>query len=46
MPNFLIAHAEAFSFSCDEKNIKLSVEAPKDDETDWFDQDILEKNTL
>ena len=43
MPNFLIAHAEAFSFSCDEKNIKLSVEAPKDDETDWFDQDILEK---
>src|SRR5690606_30649307 len=43
MPEFLILQAEAFMFSCDEKNIEFSVEVPKDEKTDWFDQDILEK---
>lgn len=43
MPNFLSTQAQAFLFSCDEKNIKLSVEVPKDDDVDWFDQDVLEK---
>jgi len=43
IPHFLIVHAQAFSFSCDEKNIKLAVEVPNDDNADWFDQDVLEK---
>ena len=43
MPDFLIAHAEAFIFSCSEKNIKFSVEVPKEEANDWFDQDILKK---
>jgi signal transduction histidine kinase/DNA-binding response OmpR family regulator len=43
MPNFIIAQAEAFSFSCDEKNIALNIEVEKDEIEDWFDQDVLEK---
>src|SRR5690606_22532686 len=43
MPEFLIFQAEAFMFSCNEKNVEFSVEVPKDEKTDWFDQDILEK---
>lgn len=43
MPNFIIAQAEAFSFSCDEKNISFTVDVKKDEIEDWFDQDILEK---
>ena len=43
MPNFLIAHAEAFFYSCSEKNIQFSVDVYKDEIDDWFDQDILEK---
>ncbi|MEH6763770.1 MAG: response regulator [Aequorivita antarctica] len=43
MPNFLIAHAEAFLFSCSEKNIQFSVDIHNDDDEDWFDQEILEK---
>ena len=43
LPNFIILQAEAFLFSCDEKNIDFSVEIEKDEKIDWFDQDILEK---
>jgi len=43
MPTFIIAQAEAFGFSCHEKNIQFSVEVNKDQVIDWFDQDILEK---
>ncbi len=43
MPKFLIAQAEAFYFSCNEKNIAFSVEVEKDEIEDWFDQDVLEK---
>ncbi len=42
MPKFIIAQAEAFSFSCAEKNITFSVEVKKDEREDWFDQDVLE----
>ncbi len=43
LPDFLIAHAEAFTFSCSEKYIDFSIAVPKDEKEDWFDQDILEK---
>ena len=43
LPNFIILQAEAYLFSCDEKNIDFSVEIEKDEKIDWFDQDILEK---
>jgi len=43
IPNFLIAHADAFQFSCSEKNIQFSVDVQNDEVEDWFDQDILEK---
>lgn len=43
MPKFIISQAEAFSFSCDEKNIALTIEVEKDKTEDWFDQDVLEK---
>ncbi|SRX54245.1 response regulator [Aequorivita sp. CIP111184] len=42
MPKFIIAQAEAFAFSCDEKNIAFSIEVGKDKKEDWFDQDVLE----
>ncbi len=43
MPKFIIAQAEAFSFSCDEKNINFIVDVKKDEREDWFDQDVMEK---
>lgn len=43
MPKFLIAHAEAFLFSCSEKNIQLSLAVENYENEDWFDQDVLEK---
>lgn len=43
MPKFIIAQAEAFSFSCDEKSISFGIDVEKDDKEDWFDQDVLEK---
>lgn len=43
LPEFLIAHTEAFAFNCKEKHIDLAVEVAKDEINDWFDQDILEK---
>ncbi|CAM3310752.1 tetratricopeptide repeat protein [Aequorivita lipolytica] len=42
LPKFIIAQAEAFSFSCDEKNITFTIELEKDEIEDWFDQDVLE----
>lgn len=43
LPDFITAQAEAFVFSCEEKNIDFVVEIEKDEKIDWFDQDILEK---
>lgn len=43
LPDFLIAHAEAFAFNCHEKYIDFTIEVPRDETDDWFDQDILEK---
>lgn len=43
MPKFINTQAEAFSFSCDEKNISFTVDVKKDEIEDWFDQDVLEK---
>ncbi len=43
MPDFLNLQAEAFAFSCNEKNINFSIAIIKDEKVDWFDQDIVEK---
>jgi signal transduction histidine kinase/DNA-binding response OmpR family regulator len=43
LPDFITAQAEAFTFSCGEKNIAFKIEVETDTKEDWFDQDILEK---
>jgi signal transduction histidine kinase/DNA-binding response OmpR family regulator len=43
MPQFIISQAAFFTFSCNENNIDYNVEVEKDDNDDWFDQDVLEK---
>ncbi|WP_157429262.1 hybrid sensor histidine kinase/response regulator transcription factor [Aequorivita sublithincola] len=43
LPQFLVAQAEAFSFSCSEKNISYTIHIEKDEVVDWFDRDVLEK---
>jgi signal transduction histidine kinase/DNA-binding response OmpR family regulator len=43
LPYFIATQAEAFNFSCQEKNIDFQLDLPKHQETDWFDHDALEK---
>lgn len=42
LPNFLLAQADAFSFSSQEKDIKYTVNVAPDDQIDWFDKDVVE----
>ncbi len=43
LPQFLLVQAEAFSFSCAEKNITYNIRIEKDEIVDWFDRDVIEK---
>ncbi|MDC7999663.1 response regulator [Aequorivita todarodis] len=43
LPQFLLAQAEAFGFSCSEKNITYTLQIEKDEIVDWFDRDVIEK---
>lgn len=43
LPQFIAAQAAAFLFSSQEKHINFMVVVKEDSETDWFDQDALEK---
>ncbi|OAB79668.1 response regulator [Cochleicola gelatinilyticus] len=46
LPRFITAQTEAFSYQCLEKKIDYSVKIENDENTDWFDRDMLEKITF